>query len=125
MLDLKALLAKILNMFYNPFTTASNSLTQSTGGGQKTFNIPITIPQGYKFLTINSVKTSYAECLINAFSWDATNSRVIVSLRNTYSGTLNCKVDVEVICYKWGGGGYLTSKLYSIFSHLERGWVYC
>ena len=123
MLDLKDLLSKILNMFYNPFTTASNSLTQSTGGGQKTFNIPITIPQGYKFLTINSVKTSYAECLINAFSWDATNSRVIVSLRNTYSGTLNCKVDVEVICYKYGGG-YLTSKLYEIFSHLERWWEY-
>lgn len=101
--DLENILNEVLPSTSEGYTTVSNSLTQSTATGQKTFAIPITIPDGYSFLSINRVATSYAECLINGFGWNGASNNVEVSIRNTYSGTLNCKVEVEVLCYKLNG----------------------
>ena len=101
--DLKNILNEVLPPASEGYATVSNSVTQSTASGQKTFVIPIMIPDGYAFLSINRVATSYAECLINGFGWNGASNSVEVSIRNTYNGTLNCKVDVEVVCYKLNG----------------------
>lgn len=107
------------HVFDTPFITVTSALTQSTAVGAKTFLIPITIPQGYKVLTVAGFDVSYAECSVSAVRWDAENDCVRVQIRNNHTTTLSVKVTVYVLCVKLGG---VVSRLLNLLAP-ERGWA--
>ena len=123
MLDIKKLLTKILSYFDAPFKTVSNtsSAVSINQGNTQIMDVPITIPQGYAFLAVRGVGVNYGEIYISKFIWDAVNSKVVVTIRSTYSGTLSATVLADVVCYKLGG---VVKQLLSVLTS-GRGWAMC
>lgn len=140
MLDLKSLLAKMLDIFKTTNTTLTGSYNLKAVAyrrcGIVTINIWQTawanIPKG-TWITVGTLPEEYRPLhQLDTLGVDNNTSSVqnnSLQLRIPTSG------EVRVWAYSNGvttnqllstvtfiGGGYLTSKFYSIFSHLERWW---
>ena len=142
MLDVKKLLTKILDVFNTTSTTLTGSYNLKAVAyrrcGIVTINIWQTalanIPKG-TWITVGTLPEEYRPShQLDTLGVDNNTSSVqnnSLQLRIPTSG------EVKVWAYSNGvttnqllstvtfiGGGYLTSKLYEIFSHLERWWEY-
>lgn len=124
MLDLKALLAKILNHINQPpiiaiaFTSAITSKTT----GSKTASIPISIPSGYALVPDCRpvgcyVSGSPVVTITDRGNVQLSNSNIVFSyyLYNPQNFTGNLRIAGSVLCYKQGGGNKLLNFITKFF----------
>lgn len=137
MLDLKALLAKILLRITPTILSVGNtsgsweclglliqfgSNTQSVSSATtQTWNTTFGTPYKYTPVVFTQIVNTQAPNVFHVVANNITTTGCQWLRSSSLSTAYNCTIHWVAIGFS-NGGGYLTSKLYATFSHLERWW---
>ncbi len=137
MLDLKALLTKILSRITPTIQSSGNSIgswechglliqlgnnTQSdSSAAMKTWNTTFSIPYKYTPVVFTQIVNTQGPSVFHVVVNNITKTGCQWLRSSSSSTAYDCTIHWVAIGFS-NGGGYLTSKLYSICSHLERWW---
>lgn len=137
MLDLKALLAKILLRITPTILSSGNSIgsweclglliqwgrnTQAvSSSATKTWNTSFSVEYKYKPVVFTQITDTASPATFHVVANNITTTGCQWLRQSSSSTSYNCTIHWVAIGFS-NGGGYLISKFYSIFSHLERWW---